>query len=222
MKASGIYSAFTFSLFLHILIITFALFVVKNSHIRKLPSPYIVSLVDTRPPISGDSAPKGASPKVEEALRKIDRPFMESNRPSARQAKKEDNSRVKERVEALQAKRRVEKIVALRKVVTIGSSGAALKDGKTGSGGTSSSGGDYYALVESRIRQQWIFPESLDRDLEAIISIKIAKDGSVTIDRVEKSSGSPLFDRSVLRAINMASPLPPPLKETEIGVRFRP
>jgi len=77
-------------------------------------------------------------------------------------------------------------------------------------------------MVISKIRQHWIFPEAGNKDLLAIISIRIAKDGRIIVDKIEKSSGNPLFDRSALRAINSASPLPPPPEEIEIGVRFRP
>ncbi len=122
--------------------------------------------------------------------------------------------------------------MALRKIIDIGtkgsdlqsktSSSAASRNKITDSGGANAGGGDYYSLVETKIRQQWIYPETLATDLETIISIRVAKDGSITIEKVEKGSGNQLFDRSVLRAITMASPLPPPLKEMEIGLRFRP
>ncbi|MDP2753115.1 MAG: energy transducer TonB, partial [Nitrospirota bacterium] len=60
------------------------------------------------------------------------------------------------------------------------------------------------------------------KDLEAIISIKIKRDGAITAQRIEKSSGNTLFDRSAIKALAKASPLSPPPYEMEIGVRFYP
>ena len=65
-------------------------------------------------------------------------------------------------------------------------------------------------------------PTYWEEGLEAIISVKILKDGTVIVQRVEKSSGNTLFDRSAIRALAKASPLPPPPYEMEIGVRFYP
>ena len=81
---------------------------------------------------------------------------------------------------------------------------------------------DYYARITKEIWQQWIFPETGDKNLEAIISIRIMRDGTVQVSRVEKSSGNSLFDKSALRAISKASPVTPPPHEMEIGVRFYP
>ncbi len=149
--------------------------------------------------------------------------------------KEEDQQRfIRDRMEALEAIKRleamraVEKVVELRKMVDIGeqktktAGGRSLEVDRVGDRDRLSIGEDYWLTVVNKIRHQWIFPEDIDRDLEAIVSIKVAIDGNVTIGRMEKSSGDPLFDRSVLRAINKASPLPPPPHEMEFGARFRP
>jgi colicin import membrane protein len=81
---------------------------------------------------------------------------------------------------------------------------------------------DYYTKITKEIWQQWVFPETGDKNLEAIISIRIMRDGAVLISRVEKSSGNSLFDKSAVRAISKASPVTPPPREMEIGVRFYP
>jgi len=236
MKTSGIYSAFTFSVFLHVLIVAAAFVVARHSNLYKTPPAYIVTIVDSstvssqQPAINSqpseaevrDSKPQDVKPKTQSmdtlAQRTEDR----------RQKTDKDNEMaVKEQIEALQAKKRIEKMAALRKMVDIKSQGSGVRGQESGIQNSKlktqvSASGDYYSLVINKIRQQWIFPESIDRDLLAIITIKIARDGSVTIGRMEQSSGNALFDRSALRAINKASPLPPPPEEMEIGVRFRP
>ncbi|MCX5719973.1 MAG: energy transducer TonB, partial [Nitrospirae bacterium] len=72
------------------------------------------------------------------------------------------------------------------------------------------------------IWQQWVFPDTGHKDLETIISIKIRKDGTITAQKIEKSSGNLIFDRSAIKAITKANPLSPPPYEMEIGVRFYP
>jgi len=84
----------------------------------------------------------------------------------------------------------------------------------------SSGAGSYFALITKKIWSEWIYPDLDATGLEAIISIKIDRDGRVVSHRIEKSSGNDLFDRSAIKAVSKASPLPPPPVEMEIGVRF--
>ncbi len=216
MRPRGIYSAFTFSLFLHFLIIVIAVGIIKNKAITKPSLPYIVSLVydssavetTTSSVSEKDAAPQPESRQKESAVELTAKQKAETK-------KKEDEKRVKEQIGALMAKKKIEKMVLLRKMVDIKSSGLPVTNSKA-------TASDYYSAVESRVRQQWIFPESLDKDLETVVSIKINRDGRVIVEKIEKGSGNTLFDRSVIRAINKASPLPPPPQEMEMGLRFRP
>ncbi len=80
----------------------------------------------------------------------------------------------------------------------------------------------YYSIISRKIWQQWIYPNSQASGLEVIISIKIDKHGKVVSQELEKPSGNELLDRSAIRAIAKASPLPPPPEEMEIGVKFYP
>ena len=80
----------------------------------------------------------------------------------------------------------------------------------------------YYSIISRKIWQQWTYPNAQTAGLEVIISIKIDEKGEVVSQKVEKSSGNLLFDRSAIKAISKASPLPPPPEEMEIGVKFYP
>jgi colicin import membrane protein len=78
----------------------------------------------------------------------------------------------------------------------------------------------YYALITRKIWSHWVYPDFESTGLEVIVSIKIDRDGRIVSHQIEKSSGNVLFDRSAIKALSKASPLPPPPKEMEIGVRF--
>lgn len=78
----------------------------------------------------------------------------------------------------------------------------------------------YYAKVTEKIWREWIYPDFETAGLEVIISIKIDRTGKVVSYEVEESSGNIPFDRSAINAISKASPLPMPMVELEIGVRF--
>ncbi|HCZ12522.1 MAG TPA: cell envelope integrity protein TolA [Nitrospiraceae bacterium] len=228
MKTSGIYTAFTGSFFLHVLIIIAAMLIARHSVVNRISMPYVVDIVDG--PSAAVSEAKSASEDKSPAAGDIGSKPSDSKTKdvSKKQDAKKDDRRIKESIAALQAKKKIEKMAALRKVVDIGGNKAssqgraAVSSKNIKAGARDSGGGDYYSMIVGKIRQQWVFPESIDRDLIAVINIKIARDGSVTVDKIEKGSGNPLFDRSALRAISKASPLPPPPQEMEMGVRFKP
>jgi TonB family protein len=95
--------------------------------------------------------------------------------------------------------------------------------GKTGSStatGASSSGGilmdpaisEYYMMVKKRIEEVWSFPEGLfvpAARWELRIGVRIDRKGNIEESWLEKSSGNSYLDRSALRAVKKASPLPP-------------
>jgi len=231
MRSPTLYGPITFSLVLHLSVIIVVSFIIRHSHIYDSAKPYIVSLTDnmaaSAPSASQAPAKDLASPKIDQTKS----PLIATKQKVQEDKKLENDKLMKERIEALKAKKKIEKIATLRKVVDVNTSRNSVaknlsppkgKSTSSGTGGKALGGGDYYSMIVSQIKQQWIYPESIDKDLEAIVSIKIAVDGHVTIDRIEKSSNNVLFDRSVLRAIAMSSPLPPPQQEMEVGVRFRP
>jgi colicin import membrane protein len=78
----------------------------------------------------------------------------------------------------------------------------------------------YSALIFERIHREWIWPDFDVSDLESIISFKVTKEGAVVSQKLKKSSGNTIFDRSAMKAVLKASPLPPPPVEQEVEVRF--
>jgi colicin import membrane protein len=208
------------SLVFHLTFFLVVLFAVKQSGRFVMPSPYVVSLVGSE----GTFEAKKDAQAVEQT--RAPSPAKESNKSAhnSRAVNKAEEQYVSERIAALQAKKKIEKIVNLRNVISLKGSGQgkpASPQGAAGKGGGSFVD-DYYAKVTQAIWQNWMFPETADKKLEAIVAIRIMKDGFVQVTRIEKSSGNSLFDRSALRAIAKASPVTPPPYEMEIGVRFYP
>jgi TonB family protein len=86
----------------------------------------------------------------------------------------------------------------------------------------------YYTAVYNKIHNSWVLPGyGSKRQLEAVVNIRIAKNGKILNTSFEQRSGSAYFDRSVLRAIKKADPLPPlPVgfneNYLELGIRFIP
>jgi len=122
------------------------------------------------------------------------------------------------------------KIVEALKSVKGGSAEIAGKEkaaegtkGKAGSStamGGSSSGGivmdpaiaEYYMMVKNKIEEVWSFPEGLfvpAARWELRIGVRIDRKGVIEESWLEKSSGNSYLDRSALRAVKKASPLPP-------------
>jgi TonB family protein len=84
----------------------------------------------------------------------------------------------------------------------------------------------YYNQLWEHVNQYWTIPPSLQgKDLTAIISAVVDRQGRVLKSWVEEASGTAAFDQSALRALERATPLPAmPDSVTgdtlEIGFRF--
>jgi len=83
----------------------------------------------------------------------------------------------------------------------------------------------YLSLLQARIQANWEPPFSSSRTLfkKAIVYFKIQRNGKLTNLSLESKSGDPRFDQAALRAVTLASPLPPlpfDFPEPSLGVHF--
>jgi colicin import membrane protein len=81
----------------------------------------------------------------------------------------------------------------------------------------------YKMEVETQIKSNWTYPDI--QEIEAVVLVKIRRDGTVLGINFIKRSGNKLFDESVLKAIEKSSPLRPLPKEykenyEEIKIKF--
>lgn len=69
----------------------------------------------------------------------------------------------------------------------------------------------YRAQVEAWIRSNWSYPVAMDKgkDAEAVVVLDVKRDGTILNKSLEKRSSIPMFDESVLKAIERSNPLPP-------------
>ncbi len=86
----------------------------------------------------------------------------------------------------------------------------------------------YHAEIWHQIQKNWAFSEEMAQgrpDLEAVIILKVMRDGEMRDIWFEKRSGNNYFDDSALKAVKKSDPLPP-LPDGflgpyhEVGIRF--
>ena len=90
--------------------------------------------------------------------------------------------------------------------------GAGRESVEPGGGGAPGKVSALYVMeVWSLIKSNWAYPASMEsrKDLEAVVVIMVKSDGSIMNARFEKRSSSPLFDDSVMKAVERSNPLPP-------------
>jgi colicin import membrane protein len=206
-------------------------------------APPAVQATPVSPPVAVEK------PKVKEKEKPI------SLAPKKEEVKKEESEKkIAEAIERLRQKKEthtldsaIEKIRSekesrqvqsaiegIRKKVTISSQGA-VESNEPSSGGASTDVMTikhkiYYNLIWKRIRSVWVLPDAAlagQKNLEAIIGIRISPSGQIEDIQFEKKSGNPTFDESALRAIQKSNPLPPLPPGFEggrfdVGVRFTP
>jgi TolA protein len=219
MRGPSLQKTTALSFALHLSAFMLALLVFKQSSIIN-PPPYTVTLV---------------SPDVLTGIDKVKN--IDTYAPSKKSVALSDipekkikeiakrKEMVEEKIAVITAKKKVERLVRLRSIISLKASANKVTRNSQTTSAYSKKGtmyDDYYSRITREIWQQWVFPDTGQKDLEAIISIRILKDGTTIVQKIEKSSGNTLFDRSAIKALAKASPLPPPPSEMEIGVRFYP
>ena len=185
-----------------------------------------------KPKVKGQEKPISLSPSKKEDSEKRIAEAIERIR-QRREGKSVETAieRMRSEQETRQVKSAIE---GIRKRVTIGSTGA-IETGEGATGGASSGIMSikhkiYYNLIWQRIRSVWVLPEKAlggKKNLETIITIRIARDGQIEEMQFEKKSGNSYLDESALRAIKKSNPLPPlpPGMEGDkfdVGIRFTP
>jgi colicin import membrane protein len=222
-----IYSSLFISIFFHSLFIIFLIFGIKNSA-RDFKNLTYVTLIQEA---NNTGISSQANPKTNEEIKTIqEKPLVKQTVQEKPAITKKDETTEKttkitkaeeellqERLSALRAKKRILESASSSK--TQGGTPQVGTSGSIKGQGVSSS---YLGLISGLIRQKWSIPETVPKNLEAIVSVRILPNGQVVIEGFEKHSGNALFDSSVIKALKNSSPLPPPKGEVVVGLRFKP
>ncbi len=83
----------------------------------------------------------------------------------------------------------------------------------------------FMSNVEGRIATNFVLPRGYYKDLSAIITFKLSRDGNVSVKKLERRSGNPSFDMAAMQAIDAAAPFGTPPRGVpgeEIRVTFHP
>jgi colicin import membrane protein len=84
---------------------------------------------------------------------------------------------------------------------------------------------DYISRIQAKVKANWILPQELAGNPEAVFNVIQLPTGEVLSARIAKSSGNAAYDAAVERAILKSSPLPLPqareLFSRELRLTFR-
>lgn len=87
----------------------------------------------------------------------------------------------------------------------------------------------YLIAVNSQIQEHWVLPDlqNWKENIEAIVIIRVRRDGVVVESTFKKKSDNIFFNQFVEKTLKLSTPLPPfPIginqSEMEIGLKFRP
>ena len=229
MRGPSLQKTAALSFTLHLTAFIIVSLVLSHSNHMVMPVPYTVSLVS---PEVFRGIDKG---KEEDVVQESKEPAVkteihaknkkENMKETARETAREKEL-IEKKISALAAKKKIEKLVKLRSIISLKARGdKRISDTKTASPSTGKyPQPDYSSKIMDEIQPYFDLPPGIviNKGLEAIVVVRILKDGTVIVQEMEKKSGNALFDRSALRALTKASPLTPPPNEMEIGVRFYP
>jgi colicin import membrane protein len=122
-----------------------------------------------------------------------------------------------------------------RRVEGGGMGGTAGGQGVPSIGGSGEGGGErvvgaefliYYNMMLSHIKNGWLWVGH-DEGLTVTVRFGIAPNGEIRNIEIDRPSGNPTFDQSVMQAVSKANPLPPPPSEYrrdfgDVVLTFRP
>jgi colicin import membrane protein len=231
MKGPSLQKTTAVSAALHATIFLMTMVVLKHSNNFVMPSAYTVSLVSL-PGGRAETTSVSSGESVQTVPKMSERADTAAN---IVRKTREKEKLIDDRISEIALKKKRERIAKLRNAVVsikgvstqsssrVKSSNQASRNGFSGGRAGEMT---YADKVGSEIREKgpWSYPDYMKKkDLEAVVAIRISKDGTISITDIEKRSGDRIFDRSVLKAIEMASPVtPPPYDGMEIGLRFTP
>ncbi len=155
---------------------------------------------------------------------------------TAEKALADSDKKTKGAVDSLKQSLMAGQQLAARKAAA-GASTITTQNGPGTGTGSGASGGitvdenlrRYLVAVNSKIQEHWVLPDlqSWKENIEAIVIIRVRRDGVVVESTFKKKSDNIFFNQFVEKTLKLSSPLPPfPIgmnqQEEVIGLKFRP
>ena len=183
MRGPSIRKTVAVSMVLHLLLLALSVVLLNYTKNVVMPSPYTVSLVSSsRGRSSGERVQKAEEPKST-AVEKAKSP--EESKEVTKTDKKADEKRIEDKMSELSAKHRLKTHSELmKKMAAISIRGSGVKSTSRPSEKQGAPGGQkltptdmYIAKISDEIWSAWNLPGERKKDLEAIVSVTIRKDG---------------------------------------------
>ncbi len=200
----------------------------------KVPEPKSVPTVQ-KPPEAVSLAPKEAKPKKSLKKESFDRSKIIDS-AIERIEKKVEKTETDSVTSAIEQLKR--KVAASEAQARPGHEAEASGDGAAGPAGGPGTGAArvqesiliYQAEIQYRIQKNWAFPQQLAGDntqLEAVLAIKVLRNGEIEDIWFDKKSGNAYLDESAYKALVKSNPLPQLPNDYmrpyyKIGLRFGP
>ena len=145
-----------------------------------------------------------AQKKLEEERKKEE---AEKKRKLAEEKKKQEELAQKKREEEKLKKEQAEK---KRKEKELADSLAAEQAQAQARNQAAALFSQYIGPIRNKVTNSWIRPGTVRPGAQAKVLVRVSPQGDVLTVKVQRASGDPIFDRSVINAVYKASPLPIP------------
>jgi colicin import membrane protein len=132
----------------------------------------------------------------------------EAKKKAAAEAKKKADAEAKKKAEA-EAKRKAEEAQRREAEQALQSQLAAEQAGIEAAR-VQGVVAEYIGYIQERIQRSWLRPPGSPAGLSCVVQVSLIPGGEVARVQIVRSSGDPVFDRSVESAVYKASPLPLP------------
>jgi len=146
--------------------------------------------------------------KAEAERQRIEAERLAAEKAAAEQRRREEEARIRQQLIEAEVARAIAEETAVR-----AAEDAGLKE-------------EWIRAIENKIRRNWSQPPSAELGLECVVAITQIPSGDVTGVTVERCNGNEVVRRSIIQAVERASPLPPPpvpqLFTRDLRVTFRP
>ena len=199
--------AVMYAVLMHLILLALLVFSLdwtpKVSHPPGIKVPIEAQLVDQRQLDAIAEKKRAEQQKIEDARRQAElaeQRKVEAQRKAEQEAKQKAAAEAKRKAEEAQ-RREAEQALQSQLAAEQAGIEAARVQGVVA---------EYIGYIQERIQRSWLRPPGSPAGLSCVVQVSLIPGGEVASVQIVRSSGDPVFDRSVESAVYKASPLPLP------------